>query len=190
MRCPFCGHLEDKVVDSRSSREADSIRRRRECLSCELRFTTYERVEEAFPLIIKSDGTREEYDRGKLQRGVRIACAKRPISAAQIDAVADAVEQQMIAGGRRELSSDWIGSAVTAQLKDLDPVAYLRFASVYRAFSDIHAFLEELRDMHPNPEDSVAGQRPQREGRATEPEMSADLSHPALERQRKDEPKR
>lgn len=147
MRCPYCAHQEDRVVDSRASREADSIRRRRECLSCGRRFTTYERVEETFPQIIKSDASREDYDRAKLHRGLRIACIKRPISTEQIDAVVDAVECQMVALGQREVSSDWIGSAVTAELRDLDPVAYIRFASVYRAFSDIHAFLEELRGM-------------------------------------------
>jgi len=147
MRCPFCAHQEDRVVDSRASREADSIRRRRECLNCERRFTTYERVEEAFPQIIKSDKSREDYDRAKLRRGLRIACIKRPISIEQIDAVVDAVECQMVALPGREVSSDWIGSAVTSELRDLDPVAYIRFASVYRAFSDIHAFLEELRGM-------------------------------------------
>jgi transcriptional repressor NrdR len=147
MRCPFCGHLEDKVVDSRASKEADKIRRRRECQACERRYTTYERIEEVFPQIIKSDGSREEYDREKLWQGIRIACTKRPISVEEIDGVVDAVEKQMIDQGNREVSSDWIGSTVTGELRDLDPVAYIRFASVYRAFSDIQAFLEELRDL-------------------------------------------
>lgn len=147
MRCPFCGHPEDKVVDSRMSREADAIRRRRECLACERRYTTYERVEEIYPQIVKSDGTREDYERAKMRRGIRIACIKRPISLEQIDAVVDAVERQMMARPGREVSSEWIGSAVTAELRNLDPVAYIRFASVYRAFSDIQAFIEELRGM-------------------------------------------
>lgn len=156
MRCPFCAHHEDRVVDSRASREADSIRRRRECLNCEQRYTTYERVEEAFPTIIKSDKSREDYDRAKLLRGLRIACIKRPISIEQIDAVVDAVERQMVAQPGREISSDWIGSTVTSELRDLDPVAYIRFASVYRAFSDIHAFLEELRGMDIGSSDASA----------------------------------
>jgi transcriptional repressor NrdR len=156
MRCPFCGHLEDKVVDSRASKEADKIRRRRECQGCERRYTTYERIEEVFPQIIKSDGSREEYDREKLRSGIRIACTKRPISIEQIDAVVDAVEAKMIDQGSREISSDWIGSTVTAELRDLDPVAYIRFASVYRAFSDIQAFLEELRDLDADSDASIS----------------------------------
>ncbi len=147
MRCPFCGHLEDKVVDSRASREGEKIRRRRECQSCERRYTTYERIEEAFPQIVKSDGSRQDYDRTKLRRGIRIACTKRPISIEQIDAVVDAVERKMVGVSNREVSSDWIGSTVTAELRDLDPVAYIRFASVYRAFSDIQAFLQELKGL-------------------------------------------
>lgn len=147
MRCPFCGHLEDRVVDSRATKEGHKIRRRRECLSCGRRFTTYERVEEVFPQIVKGDGVREDYDRDKVRRGVRLACTKRPISASQIDEVVDNVEQKLLDLGRREISSDWIGNTVTAELRDLDPVAYIRFASVYRAFSDIQAFLEELHGM-------------------------------------------
>jgi transcriptional repressor NrdR len=147
MRCPFCGHLEDKVVDSRASKEADKIRRRRECQGCERRYTTYERIEEVFPQIIKSDGSREEYDREKLWEGIRIACTKRPISIEEIDEVVAAVEKKLVDHGGREMSSDWIGSTVTAQMRDLDPVAYIRFASVYRAFSDIQAFLEELHEL-------------------------------------------
>ena len=147
MLCPFCGHLEDKVVDSRVSKEGEKIRRRRECQSCERRFTTYERVEEAFPQIVKSDGSRQDYDRQKLRGGIRTACIKRPISIEQIDQVVDNVEQQMLELSSREVSSDWLGSAVTSELRDLDPVAYIRFASVYRAFSDIQAFLRELRGL-------------------------------------------
>lgn len=157
MRCPFCGHLEDKVVDSRASREGDKIRRRRECQACERRYTTYERVEEAFPQIVKSDGSREDYERDKLRHGIRIACTKRPISIEQIDAVVDAVERKMVDQQSREVSSDWIGSAVTAELRDLDPVAYIRFASVYRAFSDIQAFLEELRGLDEESDPEKAG---------------------------------
>ncbi len=170
MRCPFCGHLEDKVVDSRASREGDKIRRRRECQACERRYTTYERVEEAFPQIVKSDGSREDYDREKLRSGIRIACTKRPISIEQIDAVVDAVERKMVDEQTREISSDWIGSAVTGELRDLDPVAYIRFASVYRAFSDIQAFLEELRGLD---EDSGGDGAP---GRQSRPNSDSTLS--------------
>ena len=147
MRCPFCGHVENRVVDSRQARDGAAIRRRRECQGCERRFTTYERVEELFPQIIKSDGSREDYDRLKVAEGVRLACSKRPISTHQIDAVIDDVEKRMIELGKREVSSDWIGSAITSELRDLDPVAYIRFASVYRGFSDIEEFLHELRDL-------------------------------------------
>jgi transcriptional repressor NrdR len=165
MRCPFCGHLEDKVVDSRASKEGEAIRRRRECHACEQRFTTYERVEEAFPQIVKSDGSRQDYDRDKLRRGIRIACTKRPISIERIDAVVDAVERKIVAKTGREVSSDWIGSTVTSELRDLDPVAYIRFASVYRAFSDIQAFLEELRGLD---EGSDAGRQSRGDGDSTD----------------------
>lgn len=180
MRCPFCGHLEDKVVDSRASREGDRIRRRRECQACERRYTTYERVEEAFPQIVKSDGSREDYDREKLRAGIRIACTKRPISIEQIDAVVDAVERKMVDAQSREISSDWIGSTVTAELRDLDPVAYIRFASVYRAFRDIHAFLEELRELDENSadEDSADGASP---GRQSRPNSDSTLARESTE---------
>ena len=152
MRCPFCGHLEDKVVDSRVSAEGERIRRRRECANCDKRFTTYERVEEVFPQIVKSDGSREDYDREKVREGIRLASAKRPISVDDIDRVIDNVEEKLLARGDREVSSDWIGSTVTGELRDLDPVAYIRFASVYRAFSDIQSFLEELKELDLDPD--------------------------------------
>ncbi|RAL24692.1 transcriptional regulator NrdR [Lujinxingia litoralis] len=147
MRCPFCGHLEDRVVDSRQARGGSAIRRRRECLECERRFTTYEQIEESFPQIIKRDGTREEYDREKIERGIRLACSKRPISLAEIEAVIERFEERMLELSQREVTSDWIGSAITTELRALDPVAYIRFASVYRAFNDIEEFLSELRDL-------------------------------------------
>ncbi len=147
MRCPFCGHLENRVVDSRQARDGVAIRRRRECRDCERRFTTYERVEEIYPQIVKSDGSREDYDRIKLAQGVRLACNKRPISTADIDRVIDDVEHRMIELGEKEVTSDWLGSAITSELRTLDPVAYIRFASVYRGFSDIEEFLQELRDL-------------------------------------------
>jgi transcriptional repressor NrdR len=153
MRCPFCAHLQDRVVDSRQARDGDAIRRRRECLKCERRFTTYEIVEETFPQIIKRDGTRQEYDRGKALRGIRLACSKRPIPTAAIDQVVDRVERCLVESGKREVSSDWIGAVITGELRDLDPVAYIRFASVYRGFSDLEEFLHELRSLSPVPGD-------------------------------------
>ncbi len=162
MRCPYCGHMEDKVVDSRHSKGGDAIRRRRECLSCGQRFTTYEHIEEAFPQVIKQDGSREDYDRQKIARGIRLACSKRPISMEQIDAVIAQVEEKMLELSVREISSDWVGSTITSQLRHLDPVAYIRFASVYRGFSDIEEFLKELNDMGSttpgNPPDSADGE--------------------------------
>lgn len=162
MRCPYCGHMEDKVVDSRHSKGGDAIRRRRECLSCGQRFTTYEHIEEAFPQVIKQDGSREDYDRQKIARGIRLACSKRPISMEQIDAVIAQVEEKILELSVREISSDWVGSTITSQLRHLDPVAYIRFASVYRGFSDIEEFLKELNDMGSttpgNPPDSADGE--------------------------------
>lgn len=151
MRCPFCGHLEDKVVDSRQSKDGASIRRRRECLECAHRFTSYEHIEEVFPQIVKKDGTREDYDRMKIVQGVRIACKKLPISRLQIDEVVDLVERQLLELNAREVETDWIGARVTDGLRSLDPVAYIRFASVYRAFGDIQEFLKELRDLESPP---------------------------------------
>lgn len=160
MRCPFCAHLENRVVDSRQARDATAIRRRRECNKCERRFTTYERVEEIFPQIIKSDGRRQDYDRIKATQGIRLACSKRPISTAAIDEVVNRVERHLLDEGRREVSSDWLGSAITAELRDLDPVAYIRFASVYRGFSDIEEFLQELQELDrtQRDDDSAAGE--------------------------------
>ncbi len=147
MRCPFCGHLQDRVVDSRQARDGAAIRRRRECLACERRFTTYEIIEEAFPQIIKRDGARQEYDRAKAIRGIRLACSKRQIPTSDIDQVVDRVEEKLLETGVREVSSDWLGTAITAELRDLDPVAYIRFASVYRGFSEVEEFLHELREL-------------------------------------------
>lgn len=147
MRCPFCGHQEDKVVDSRTTQAGEAIRRRRECLECGRRYTTYERIEEVFPRIIKRDGSREDYNRQKILHGLRLATSKRPISAEQLDALMARLEERLIELGEREVSSDWIGSELTDELKHLDPVAYIRFASVYRGFSDIEQFLNELRDL-------------------------------------------
>jgi transcriptional repressor NrdR len=147
MRCPYCGHLEDKVVDSRQAKDGMSIRRRRECQECSSRFTSYERIEESLPQIVKKDGVREDYDRDKLRRGVKIACNKLPVSASDVEAVVSAVERKLIEKNVREVDARTVGEAVMAELRDLDPVAYIRFASVYREFGDIQEFLRELRDL-------------------------------------------
>lgn len=151
MRCPFCGHLEDKVVDSRQSKDGASIRRRRECEQCEARFTSYERIEESLPQIVKKGGIREDYDREKVRRGLKIACNKLPISTADIDKMVDSVEAHLIATNAREVDAQVVGEAVMTELRALDPVAYIRFASVYREFGDIQEFLRELRDLDNEP---------------------------------------
>jgi len=151
MRCPFCGHTEDKVVDSRTTQAGEAIRRRRECLSCGKRFTTYERLEEIFPRIIKRDGAREDYDRQKIEQGLKLACSKRPIATDTLDAVVARLEQGLLETGEKELDSEWIGSFLSRELRQSDLVAYIRFASVYRGFADVQEFLEELRDLDANP---------------------------------------
>jgi transcriptional repressor NrdR len=144
MKCPFCGHLEDRVIDSRAGGAGEVTRRRRECAKCERRFTTYERVEEILPTVVKKDGRREPFDRQKLVRGLRIACNKRPLSTDQIDTVTDAIEREVQEAERREISSAELGERVMNHLRDLDEVAYVRFASVYRSFRDIDQFMVEL----------------------------------------------
>jgi transcriptional repressor NrdR len=147
MRCPFCGHQKDKVVDSRETGSGDAIRRRRECLGCGRRFTSYERVEEIPFLVIKKDGRREPFDRRKLLAGLHRACEKRPIPAKALDAVADEVEQMVQDSPDREVEARVIGELVMSRLKELDKVAYVRFASVYRQFEDVQEFMAELRDL-------------------------------------------
>jgi transcriptional repressor NrdR len=147
MRCLFCKGLESSVIDSRLTRDGDAIRRRRECRECERRFTTYERVEEHTPLIIKKDGRREPFDRAKLTTGLVKACEKRPISIHAIETFVAGLGQALQERGDREIPSDDIGSEAMAFLRRLDPIAYLRFASVYRAFSDISEFMSELKDL-------------------------------------------
>jgi transcriptional repressor NrdR len=147
MRCPYCGSVEDRVVDSRESRERDAIRRRRECVRCERRFTSYERVERVPFQVVKRDQRREEYDRNKLMRGLQVACRKRPVPQAQLEHVADAIEAAMQETGEREFSSQQIGTMVMQRLRALDPVAYVRFASVYRRFEDVDAFVKELHQL-------------------------------------------
>jgi len=147
VRCPLCGHPEDKVIDSRASPTGDAIRRRRECESCAKRFTTYERVEYALPTVVKKDGRREPFDREKLMRSVRVACVKRPVTGEQIESIAARMEQEVHAEGPRELSTVAIGESVMRLLRDLDEVAYVRFASVYRSFQNVEEFAAELRGM-------------------------------------------
>ncbi len=147
MRCPFCGSLEDKVVDSRLVRDGRAIRRRRECLACGRRFTTYEYIEQSPILVIKRDGRREQYQREKLVRGIKEACHKRPVSAEQIEELVDKIEGEIFARGVSEISSLDIGEIVMKYLHTLDEVAYVRFASVYRKFKDIAEFEDILREV-------------------------------------------
>lgn len=144
MRCPFCGNSEDRVVDSRESREGDVIRRRRECVLCERRFTSYEKIELPTFQVVKRDQRREPYDREKLMRGLQIACRKRPVPQAELDRIADAIEASMQESNEREISSQQLGTMVMERLRALDAVAYVRFASVYRNFEDVDAFVKEL----------------------------------------------
>ncbi len=147
MKCPFCSHLGDKVVDSRESKEGEVIRRRRECLECGRRFTSYERIDENPYMVIKKDGTRARFERQKLIAGLLKACEKRPVSVAAVEAVADRVEATVQERPEKEMSTEEIGTIVMEELKRLDKVAYVRFASVYRHFRDIGEFMTELKDL-------------------------------------------
>ncbi len=147
MKCPYCGYEESKVVDSRPTDEGERIRRRRECFNCSKRFTTYEIVETTPVMIIKRDNSREPYDREKLKNGILRACEKRPVSLDEIDSVVDKVEADIHSKIEREVSSMAVGEYAMEYLKDVDEVAYVRFASVYRQFKDIHSFLEELNKL-------------------------------------------
>ncbi len=147
MRCPFCNNTDAKVVDSRSSKEGDSIRRRRECLHCAKRYTTYERIEEVAQMVIKKDGRREQFDRWKLKAGILKAVEKRPVTLDQIEALIDEVERKLFGTTEREVSTVLIGEAVMDKLKTIDEVAYVRFASVYRQFKDLNEFMNELKTM-------------------------------------------
>ena len=147
MKCPFCAHLEDKVVDSRESKEGDSIRRRRECLKCERRFTSYERIDEIPYMVIKKDGRRERFDRQKVLAGVMRACEKRPVSMGKMEQIVNQVETFVIDSPERERTSTEVGGVIMEQLKQLDKVAYIRFASVYRDFKDVNEFREELEKL-------------------------------------------
>lgn len=147
MKCPFCGHPHDKVVDSRESREADVIRRRRECLNCAHRFTTYEHIEDIDLMVLKKDERREAFDRHKLLAGLRKACQKRPITTKQLETIADEIEAVAQERPEKEITSKEIGQRVMSRLRELDQVAYVRFASVYREFKDVTQFMEELKDL-------------------------------------------
>lgn len=147
MRCPFCGHDETKVVDSRTSESQDAIRRRRECLKCAERFTTYERREDMPLMVVKKDGQVEPFDRAKLLRGLMVACAKRSVSVEQIESLIDAVQSELHNSFRYEVESRQVGDMILRRLKDVDRVAYVRFASVYKEFQDLDEFTSELRDL-------------------------------------------
>ncbi|MDG5467083.1 transcriptional regulator NrdR [Deltaproteobacteria bacterium IMCC39524] len=147
MKCPFCTHDDTRVVDSRLGKEGNNIRRRRECIECERRFTTYERVEESLPLVIKKDGRREVFDRQKIISGIQRACEKRPVSIATIEKVVDQMEVKLQESGEKEIAASRIGEAIMEALQSLDEVAYVRFASVYRQFRDINEFMSELTDI-------------------------------------------
>jgi len=147
MKCPFCGFADTKVIDSRLGKEGNNIRRRRECFDCERRFTTYERIEETLPLVIKKDGRREPFDRQKIIAGMQRACEKRPVSIATIEKTVDRLELALQESGEKEIESSRIGEAVMEALHGMDEVAYVRFASVYRQFKDINEFMSELKDL-------------------------------------------
>jgi len=147
MKCPFCGAVDDRVVDSRESREGEVIRRRRECESCGRRFTSYETIEEIPYMVVKNDGRRENFDRKKLRAGLVKACEKRPVSPAQLDAIVDEVETRLHDTEEREMATRDIGARVMERLRELDKVAYVRFASVYRKFEDVDEFLRELKTL-------------------------------------------
>lgn len=145
MLCPFCGHLEDKVIDSRESKEGNNIRRRRECLACQKRFTTYERIEEIPFMVVKKDGRRERFDRQKVLNGLLKACEKRPVPIPKLAEIVDQVESEMMNEPEREMLSTAIGEILMTRLRELDKIAYVRFASVYRDFQDEEAFFNEIR---------------------------------------------
>lgn len=145
MKCPYCGHPDTRVIDSRPAEDRNSIRRRRSCDECGKRFTTYEKVETIPLIIIKKDNNREQYERAKIEAGVLSACYKRPVSAAEIQKVIDAIEIEIFNREEKEIASSVIGEIVMEKLKDVDPVAYVRFASVYREFKDVNTFMSELK---------------------------------------------
>ncbi len=145
MKCPFCDQLDDKVIDSRTAREGEIIRRRRECLSCKRRYTTYERIEESMPMVVKKDNRREPFDRTKILSGLKKACEKRPVSISALGISVDRIEKRIQDKGETEIPSRDVGEEVIRELRDLDPVAYVRFASVYREFKDIDQFMDTIK---------------------------------------------
>jgi transcriptional repressor NrdR len=147
MTCPFCGHKQDRVIDSRESKEGDVIRRRRECLKCARRFTTYERSDEIPYMVVKRDGRREKFDRQKILEGLLKACEKRPVPMPKLAEVVDEVESKLADSSEREISTTEVGELLMRRLRTLDKIAYVRFASVYRDFQDVEAFLVELKDL-------------------------------------------
>jgi len=147
MKCPYCGHLKDRVVDSRESRDGDSIRRRRQCLNCSRRFTSYERIDEIPYMVIKKDGGREKFDRNKILNGLLKACEKRPVSLTQLERIVDLVEQKVQESPEREIESVVIGKILLQELRHRDKVAYLRFASVYLEFEDVAEFMTEINEL-------------------------------------------
>ncbi|PHY07149.1 MAG: transcriptional regulator NrdR [Alcaligenaceae bacterium] len=151
MKCPFCGHPDTQVVDSRGADEGDFIRRRRRCVECDRRFTTYERPELSMPSVVKRNGSRHDYEAGKLRASLSLALRKRPIGTEDVDAVVMRIEDKLLTSGEREVSTEFLGELVMAELKKLDKVAYVRFASVYKSFEDIGEFVEAIREMQGPP---------------------------------------
>ncbi|MCB9591595.1 MAG: transcriptional repressor NrdR [Sandaracinaceae bacterium] len=147
MKCPFCGTLDNRVIDSRLSQAGEVTRRRRECDGCTRRYTTYERVEQVLPYVIKKDGRREPFDRMKILAGLRRACEKRPVSSEALEKLVDTIEREMVETGDKEVASSKVGEKIMEELRGVDQVAYVRFASVYRSFKDIHEFMAELTDL-------------------------------------------
>jgi transcriptional repressor NrdR len=147
VKCPFCGNVEDKVIDSRTSREGNAIRRRRECLKCSKRFTSYERVEDIIPMVVKKDNRREPFERTKILAGLKKACEKRPIGMETLEGITDSIEKKLIGLNVKEVQSTWVGEEVMSSLKELDKVAFVRFASVYRQFKDINELMNEVKTL-------------------------------------------
>lgn len=147
MKCPYCGYMESKVVDSRPTSEGEATRRRRECIECGNRFTTYENIEEIPIVLVKKDGTRESYNRNKILNGMIKSCEKRPISLDEIEKAVDDIEKELSNSLKKEITSEKVGELVMDKLKELDEVAYVRFASVYKQFKDVNSFMEELKDI-------------------------------------------
>lgn len=173
MKCPACRDLNNRVIDSRLGKDGDVIRRRRECERCSRRFTTYERVEDYLPSVVKKDGRRETFDRLKVLAGLKKACEKRPISVETIELTADAIERDLLETGDKEVQSSVVGEAIMTALHDLDQVAYVRFASVYRSFQDIDEFVDELEDLLKERR-AAKGRRPPAAKKAARPTPGTD----------------